>query len=266
MPFAGFIHVEKDKPQDPKLYDVVDRLLAAGVHVSAGKGNGEGIPESVAREVLRNAILGGLVTLWCYADRHIRDENVLPMSLSGCAQVTGLPVTWLRELPKEWLTLNDDGVIELPNYREHNKVIPKAERDVRSSNPSAVRMRRMRRKRRASLQSHGDVTSDASQTPPHVHVQVQGPLQGHVPVHEGEKSASQAAPARRAAAPRKKPEVPWQPPAKDSTWESHSPPAGPPRGASFEDDFRRRFGVTPGEAHELREKAAEAKKDDPPKF
>lgn len=257
MGFPGYIRVEKDKPQDPKIYDVVDRLLAAGVSISVPEGNGDGAPESVAREVLRNAILGGLVTLWCYADRHIRDANVLPMGLHGCAQVTGIPVTWLRELPKEWLTINNDGMVELPNYRQHNHVIPKAERDVRSGSPGAVRMRRMRQKRKASLSSNGDVTSYTSRDAPHVHVQDHSPL----PCTSTGGDASPAAPRRRAAAPRKPPEVPWQPPADGSTWISNSTPPKP-RTSSFEQDFKSRFGTTPDQAHEMRQAKAPPNKSD----
>lgn len=265
MGFPGYIKVEKDKPTDPKLYDVVDRLLAAGVRVTVGKtGNGEDIPESIAREVLRCSVLGGIVTLWCYADRHIRDANVLPMSLQGASQVTGLPVSWLRELPKEWLTANDDGTVSLPNYRQHNHVISKAERDFRSESGSAVRMRRMRRKRKASLLRNGDVTRDASRDAPPVPVPL--PLTGTSTGTEGEaeKSASPPpAPVKRAAAPRPKPEVAWRPPGDGTGWTSWSTPGKAAK--PFADDFKARFGCTPEEASRQRAEAeAKEKPSRPP--
>lgn len=164
----AFIKLDKDQPTNPKLYDTVDRIIEEVLqprHTDRVQLGEIEVPTEVAREIVRNAVLGGLVTLWCYADRHISDDNVMPVSVTGASQICGLPVTWLEELPAHWLIVREDGTVELPNYRRKNRLIPKEERKGGSETPGAVRTRRYRARKAQRAGSNGD----ASRTSPKRH-------------------------------------------------------------------------------------------------
>lgn len=164
---GGYIRIDKDQPSDTRLLDLADQLAESWRVTVITGGNdvmqtGSDLSESDNRHALRNALLGALVTLWSYADTHIRSDNTLPVTLSGLAPLIGLPVTVLREFPECWISINDDGFVLLPGYCEKNGLTAK---DIRRTNAGDKRehnrelARNRQRKHRAGQRGHGHAKS-----------------------------------------------------------------------------------------------------------
>lgn len=120
----AYIRLDKDLVNDPRLFALAEQL---GNSLRFSSAAGE-FSSHANRNALRNALLGALVTLWCYADTHIRSDDTLPISLSSLSDVIGLPVEFLQHLPPDWLTIRPDGTVKLPGYIEKNGIISKNRR------------------------------------------------------------------------------------------------------------------------------------------
>lgn len=103
----AYIRIDKDLIDDPRLVALADRLSKQF---------------ALDRALLRNTLLGVTVTLWRYADTHIRSDNTLEISLDALAGIVGAPPEMLAALPSDWLKVRDDGQIELPEYCEKNGI------------------------------------------------------------------------------------------------------------------------------------------------
>jgi hypothetical protein len=226
---GGYIRVDKDQPNDTRLLDLADRV-ADSWQVSVIRGEIAGAAQFADdlsaienRHALRNALLGALVTLWCYADTHIRSDDTLPVTVSGLAPVLGLPVTVLKAFPRDWLIERKDGIVELPGYCAKNGITPK---DIRKENNDA-RREHERAKARERQQRHRDkqresvtgVTSRKKRRDSHG-------VTGHTGTGTGTSDLTSTVPAR--AAP------------LAAALEA----AATPR-KSFDEDFRGRFGTEP---------------------
>lgn len=220
---GGYIRVDKEQPDDTRLLNLADQI-AGRWQVSIVNGHGaEDLSQIENRHALRNALLGALVTLWCYADTHIRSDNSLPVTLSGLAPKVGLPVTVLKGFPACWLIERGDGLVELPGFCERNAIRGKDLRKVdndekrearRKSDRERQKKHRANKKkerhgvtRRGRSRRHGTVTPPTGTGT--------GPLDptGTVPTSAAPLAAAHGA----AATPRK----------------------------SFDEGFRERFGVPP---------------------
>lgn len=166
---GGYIRIDKDQPTDTRLLDLADMLADSWkVTIIRGTGmgglisTGEDLSENDNRHALRNALLGALVTLWSYADTHIRSDNTLPVTLSGLAPILGLPVTVLEAFPACWIIESEEGVVTLPGYCEKNGLTAK---DIRRTNAGDKRehnrelARNRQRKHRETVRSHGHAKS-----------------------------------------------------------------------------------------------------------
>jgi hypothetical protein len=151
---GGYIRVDKDQPEDPRLVEFVERVVdrfLVGVRHGGQPGlweSGEDLAPDVTREFVRNAILGGLVRLWVYADTHIRCDNTLPMSVTGAAKIMGLPVEIVKALPDDWMVEHEDRTVELPDYVEKNGLISREKRREEKRAINAERQRRHRAKQK----------------------------------------------------------------------------------------------------------------------
>jgi hypothetical protein len=216
---AGYIRIDKDQVADQRLFDVADELAE---HWRISHGTDDLSPNDF-RHALRNALLGALVTLWAYADTHIRSDDALRVTLEGLAPIVGLPVEILEVLPEDWLQVNEEGCVVLPGYCEKNNI---RARDLRKQDLSEKRQRelqqgaeRQRRHREKRLgKRNGRVTQKSSRDRngvTHPTGTGTGPLDptGTVP----ESAAPRAAGRGAAAAPRQ----------------------------SFDEDFTQRFGRPP---------------------
>ena len=121
----AYIRIDKDLINDPRLFALAERLSE---QTQSSSVLGGGLSSHANRNALRNALLGALVTLWCYADTHIRSDDTLPISISSLSDVLGLPVEFLQHLPPDWLTIQPEGTIKLPGYIEKNGIISKNRR------------------------------------------------------------------------------------------------------------------------------------------
>lgn len=146
---SGYIRVDKDQANDARLLDIADNLARLWQVVAHGN---EDLSEIENRHALRNALLGALVTLWCYADTHIRSDDSLPVTLSGLAPLVGLPETALELLVGIWLEEREDGNVVLPGYCKKNRL---RGRDLRHADRDAVQDDE-REKNRARQQRHRD--------------------------------------------------------------------------------------------------------------
>lgn len=215
---GGYIRLDKDQAADKRLYDLADRLAQTWAVTAVNGHAGHDLSSNDNRHALRNALLGGLVTLWVYADTHIRSDDSLRVTLTGLAPIVGLPVDMLQALPETWLRVREDGYVELPGYCRKNHIrardLRRQDIDAKRAHELDLNAERQRRHREKKKQrpvtekgerySNG-VTGHTGTGP--------GPLD---PTRDRDPGASLAA-GLGAAAPR----------------------------ADFETDFRQRFGADP---------------------
>ncbi len=129
----AFIRVDKDLVNDPRIITLSEQL-SGYIQISEVYGGndlfeaGESFEPLQNRNALRNALLGALVTLWCYADTYIRSDDTLPISISSLSDVLGLPTEILEKLPPQWLTVMPDGSVKLPGYSNKNGILSKEKR------------------------------------------------------------------------------------------------------------------------------------------
>lgn len=124
----AYIRIDKDMDSDPRLLALAHDI-AASVFVCAGENAADSsLGESATRNVICNALLGSLVTLWCYADTHIRADDTLPIGIGVLTDLIGLPVEWVKKFPAEWLIVHGNGTVELPDYCAKNGLISKEKR------------------------------------------------------------------------------------------------------------------------------------------
>lgn len=90
--------------------------------------------------VARNAVTGALVTLWAYADEHIRDDDTLPLTLQTLDAVVGIE-GFYDLMPRQWLDKLDSGCLVLRGYCEKNSLVARRERTIKS-NARVTRWRR----------------------------------------------------------------------------------------------------------------------------
>lgn len=152
---AGWIKVEKDRLNDPRLIRAAEHLsLDYELCWSAPDRNTPAPPcdNVTALHFMCNALRGALVTLWAYADVHIRDDDTLSLSaysIDAMVHIEG----FCSMLPRAWLIDNDDGTITLPGYCEHNALKTKRRAAVKSNaRVSAFR---------AKNHQHGNAPSNA---------------------------------------------------------------------------------------------------------
>lgn len=145
----AYIRIDKDMDSDPRLL-VLAHDIAASVFVCAGENAVDSdIGESATRNVICNALLGSLVTLWCYADTHIRADDTIQIGIDVLAAIIGLPVEWVKKFPAEWLVVHGNGTVELPDYCAKNGLISKEKRREQGRE----RVRRFRAKQTDSVTS-----------------------------------------------------------------------------------------------------------------
>lgn len=101
---SGWIKVEKDLATDPRVLRMASRLRNADVTLG-----------SRARLV----IVGALVTLWWYADTHIREDDTLPVGADQINELVGVE-NFCDLMPADWLVIVDSNNVKLVDYTAHN--------------------------------------------------------------------------------------------------------------------------------------------------
>lgn len=86
--------------------------------------------------------VGAVIILWITADRHIDDQDVLPLGPADIDQLTGLQ-GFCDLMPAEWLQVIDPNHVKLPNFQAHNG--PSAKRRAQGAKRAArLRVKRKR--------------------------------------------------------------------------------------------------------------------------
>ena len=137
---SGWIKLWKDMPSDPRVLAAALKLSQRYVLAERTPGGGNDLSSNALCNAWRNAVIGALATLWCYADEHIRDDDTLPLTSQTLDAVVGLE-GFFDVMPREWIDELDDGSIALPGYCEKNSLIAKRKRTVKS-NARVTRWRR----------------------------------------------------------------------------------------------------------------------------
>lgn len=142
---SGWIKLDKDMLDDPRLISAASRLAAR--YIMAARTSGRGGRDLSHAEELRfacNALRGALVTLWIYADTHIREDDTLAIGgLQAVDALVGIE-GFCALLPTDWVQELDDGAVQLPGYCAKNGLIAKRKRAA----DSKVRVARYREKER----------------------------------------------------------------------------------------------------------------------
>jgi hypothetical protein len=165
---SGWIKFEKDMANDPRLIELAVQMADAA---SLASGNRD-LPRQEAVALYCNALRGALVTLWCYADTHIRDDDTLDMGAGAVEALVGID-GFCDLLPDEWVTITNDGSVKLPGYCAKNGVISRRKR----TEDSNERVRKFREKRNAErnalptqVKRNGNATVTAEdQDQDHIH-------------------------------------------------------------------------------------------------
>lgn len=140
----AYVRFDKDLADDWRIYALAAELLK---HWQAGMS--ETLRDEF-RTAACNAVIGGLFKLWSYADTHIRQKNVLHVTLETLADITNLPVTVLRKFPTDWLKDNGSAGVQLPGYSEKNCLIDKdIRREKTRQRVEKWRQRKAKEKRNA---------------------------------------------------------------------------------------------------------------------
>jgi hypothetical protein len=144
---SGWIKFDKEMSEDPRLVDAASTLLAGYVFATRTPGGGRDLSRSDALRLACNALRGAIVTLWCYADTHVRDDDTLPCDADSLDAIVGLE-GFCDALPSDWVTVGDDRSVTLPGYCAKNSLISRRKK----ADKGAERQKRYRERLRASQQ------------------------------------------------------------------------------------------------------------------
>jgi hypothetical protein len=161
---GGYIRIDKDTVGDPRLLDLADDLnayLDIALGESASKDLVEEFPAAAvafsdtdARNLLCNAMLGGLVHLWVYGDTHIQTGDSLPLTVGALATVMHLPEWTVHLFPRDWLVIDEENRrVILPGFIDKNNINP---RDIRKDDRNLQRVVWREKKRRQRAKHRGD--------------------------------------------------------------------------------------------------------------
>lgn len=165
---TAHIRIDKDLEEDPRVWRLGGILFRqlTGVDYDPDSSNAN----HALHGVTCNAVLGGLMRLWRYADTHIDSSNALHATLQQLADVTQLSVTLLAQFPREWLLVRDDGTVELPDYIAKNTLTTKEKRRAQTRD----RVRRWREKNSRPVGASDVTLGNARNAPSRVRARAHG--------------------------------------------------------------------------------------------
>lgn len=125
---GGWIKLEKDRKDDPRVIRMARELRHAGV-----------THERFTPAMHVTLVLGCLDVLWCYADTHVRDDDTLDLGSDEIDELVGL-AGFCKLMPSDWLEILDANRVKLPDFHAHNGT---------ESKKKALNQKRQERKRNA---------------------------------------------------------------------------------------------------------------------
>lgn len=105
---SGWIKLEKDRRDDPRVIRMARELRNAGV-----------THERFTSSMHVTLVLGCLDVLWCYADTHVRDDDSLDLGPDEIDELVGLR-GFCNLMPADWLEVIDTNRVKLPDFHAHN--------------------------------------------------------------------------------------------------------------------------------------------------
>lgn len=126
---AGWIKFDKEMGDDPRLLQAAAQL---GKVYTIARASGSDLSAVDRLAFACNAVTGALVTLWQYADVHIRDDDTLPMTRETLDAMVGID-GFFAIMPRDWIDELDGGIIVLPGYCKKNSLIAKKNATVKSN-------------------------------------------------------------------------------------------------------------------------------------
>jgi hypothetical protein len=158
---SGWIKFDKDMVDDPRLMTAATKLLDRyQVSVRTGQTGFVDLSKGDAVRYACNALRGALVTLWRYADEHVRDDDTVTCTVTEIDALVGID-GFCDVMPASWLVTSDDGSrVKLPGYCVKNSLSSKRKK----SDKSADRQRRYRERLKGQRERNvtRDVTDDKS--------------------------------------------------------------------------------------------------------
>lgn len=103
---GGWIKVEKELINDPRVLRMASRLSNADV-------------TQLSRN--RLVVIGAIVTLWAFADTHIRRDNTLDAGKDEIDALVGV-AGFCEVMPPDWLKVLDSDRVQLPGFLAHNGI------------------------------------------------------------------------------------------------------------------------------------------------
>ena len=141
---SGWIKLEKDRRDDPRVIRMARELRNAGV-----------THERFTSSMHVTLVLGCLDVLWCYADTHVRDDDSLDLGFDEIDELVGLR-GFCNLMPTDWLEVIDANRVKLPDFHAHNGT---------ESKKKALNQKRQERHRNAEALQAVTQTSRTSVTP-----------------------------------------------------------------------------------------------------
>lgn len=173
---SGWIKFEKDMANDPRLLEIAVQMAG---EANLATGNRD-LSNQEAVTLFCNALRGALVTLWCYADTHINDDDTLDMGAGAIEALVGID-GFCDLMPPEWIAVTESGAVKLPGYCEKNGVISRRKR----ANDSNERVRKFRERRNAER----NALPPAVKRNGNAHVTAEDQDQDHIHRERGKKPA-----------------------------------------------------------------------------
>ena len=112
----AWIKFEKDLLTDPRVLRMAKNI--GTIWQIAEETDGTFMDEKNALPTV-TLVVGGLVRIWCLADTHVDEDDVLPLGFEEIDQHIGIP-GFCGQMPREWIEPLSDKAVRLPNYHGHN--------------------------------------------------------------------------------------------------------------------------------------------------
>ena len=153
-----WVKMRTDLYRDPKVVLIADRLNESVFGWSVTENNAG---RNVTRNVMRNATVGALVTVWGvmrHAGKRIGDDLVVPKAnLAVIDDIADMPGLGESMAFVGWAKVNADGVV-LPAFFAENNVDPSEDRNAKN----AERQKRWREKQREKRDVTRNVTDNVT--------------------------------------------------------------------------------------------------------
>lgn len=152
----AWIKFDKSLVTDPRVIHAAG-ILADQYEVKYGSSGMPEVPESEHYAIFRNAVIGALCTLWVYADTHIRDGDVLPISMPDVDRLVGID-GFCHAIGEEWIAQPPNyNTVRLPGYISKNGLESKEKRAA----ANAERQRRFRESKSPKVVRRSNAQSNA---------------------------------------------------------------------------------------------------------